>query len=129
MTTIVGNAGKVKVGSVFSAEVVEFSIEASAQMVEDSELTDAWDTFKAGSKRWKGSATVHYDPTDTNGQEALSEGATITLGLYPAGSGSGSTYYSGTALVESRSVEVKRNGIIERQISFQGSGTLSQATV
>jgi len=129
MTTIVGNAGKVKVGSVYVAEVSEFSLEISAQMVEDSELTDAWNSFKSGGKSWKGSATVMFDPTDTSGQEAMSEGASITLGLYPAGSGSGATYYSGTALIESRGLDVKRNGIITRQISFQGSGALTQSTV
>ena len=129
MTTIVGNSGKVKIGSVYSAEVMEFSLEISAQMVEDSELTDAWNTFKAGSKGWKGSVTVAFDPTDSSGQEAMSEGATITLGLYPAGSGAGAAYYSGSAVIESRGLDVKRNGVITRQISFQGSGALAQSTV
>lgn len=129
MTTIVGNSGKVKVGSVYVAEVTEFSVEMAAAMVEDSELTDGTDTFKAGSKNWKGTATVQFDPTDTNGQEAMIEGATITLGLYPAGSGAGSTYFSGSAVIESRSLDVKRNSTIQRQISFQGSGAYTQSTV
>ena len=128
MTTVVGNSGVVKVGAAIIKEVVEFSIDESAQMVEDSELTDAWDTFKAGSRRWKGSLTVHLDPTDTAGQELLVPGQTVSLLLYPFGSGVGNTYYTGSAVIESRGVDVKRNGVVERQISFQGSGAFTQGT-
>jgi hypothetical protein len=129
VTTHIGNQGKVKVGSSFVAEVKEFSLSVEATVADDTVLGDTWETHLVGTKKWSGSITCQWDETDANGQETLSVGASVTLGLYPEGSDSGATYLSGTATVTQVAYNVSLNGVVTRAISIQGNGALAESTV
>lgn len=129
MGTHIGNEGTVKIGSNVLAEVKSFTVTERVATADDSALSDEWDTHLVGSKSWEGQVTCGFDETDTNGQEALTVGASVTLNLYPEGASSGDWYMSGTASVTEVGHANNRNGQIERTFRFQGNGALSRTTV
>lgn len=129
MTTHKGNAGVIKIGANTIAEVTEWELEEIGEVIEDTSMGDASRTFVAGLKSFRGSLSCWWDPSDATGQELLNIGESATLHLDPGGSATGLTYYEGTAIVEN----IKRGGakegsIVTAEISFQGSGTLTQGT-
>jgi hypothetical protein len=129
MATHKGQDGIVKVGSDAVAEVRSFSIEETADTVEDTVMTDTARTYITTLKSFSGSLDVFWDETDTNGQVALAVGNSVTLAFYPEGDTSGDTYYSGTALVTGFTRTASFDGMIEASITVQGSGALTTATV
>lgn len=129
MATHHGNAGSVAVGANSVAEIDEWSVEETTDTADDSAMGDAWHTHLTGQKSWRGSLTCHWDETDTNGQQALSNGASVTLNLYPEGSGSTATYKTGTATVTRVGLTVQKDGVVQRSFEFMGNGALTEATV
>ena len=73
-------------------------------------------------------ATVNFDETDS-GQSGATVGSSITLEVYPEGATSGDTYFSGTAFVTGLTINSSFDGIVESELSFQGSGGLTRTTV
>ncbi len=129
MATHTGSEGTVKVGSNAIAEIRSFSIEESADTLDDTTMGDTARTYKSSLTTFSGSVDVLWDETDSTGQGALTIGAEVTLNLYPEGDASGDTYLSGTAIVTSRSISSSHDGLVEMSISVQGSGALSTTTV
>ena len=129
MATHTGSEGTVKVGSNAIAEIRSFSIEESADTLEDTSMGDTARTYKSSLTTYTGTVDVLWDETDTNGQGALTIGAEVTLNLYPEGDTSGDTYYTGTAIVTGRTINSSYDGLVEMSISVQGSGALSETTV
>jgi hypothetical protein len=132
MATHWGYEGLVRVGASTVAEVTEFEFTQSVAIVEDTSMGDPWKTHIAGSgiKEWSGSLTCHWDETDTNGQEALSLGASVTLNLYPEGNQSGDKFWTGLASITEVTVTTKMDGeTIKRSFNFQGNGALTLSTV
>jgi len=123
-----GEAGVIKIGSNTIAEITDFSADQTGETIEDTELIDSWKTFIAGKKSWTASANAHWDETDTNGQEACTVGASVTLNVYPEGATAGDKYYTGTALVTSVGIAVAEGSTVKRSIAFQGSGALTLST-
>ena len=99
MATHTGSAGIVKVGTNAVAEVRSFTLDTSAEILEDTALTDTSRTYAVGKKGATVSVECWWDETDTNGQIAIAEGNQVTLNLYPEGSDSGDYYFSGTYLI------------------------------
>jgi len=129
MATHAGSEGTVKVGSDAIAEIRSFSIEETADTLEDTSMGDAARTYKPSLTSFSGSVDVFWDETDTAGQGALTVGAEVTLNLYPEGDTAGDTYLSGAAIVTGRSVSSSFDGLVEMSISVQGNGALTQTTV
>lgn len=129
MATHTGSEGTVKVGSNAIAEIRSFSIEQSADTLEDTTMGDTARTYKSSLTTYTGTVDVLWDETDTSGQGALTIGAEVTLNLYPEGDTSGDTYYTGTAIVTGRTINSSYDGLVEMSISVQGSGALSETTV
>ena len=129
MATHAGSEGTVKVGSDAIAEIRSFSIEETADTIEDTSMGDAARTYKPSLTSFSGSIDVFWDETDATGQGALTIGAEITLNLYPEGDTAGDTYLSGAAIVTGRSVSSSFDGLVEMSISVQGNGALTQTTV
>jgi hypothetical protein len=129
MATHHGKNGVVKVGSNAVAEVDRWSARESVDTVDDTAMGDAAQTHLTGIPGWSGQITCHWDETDTNGQEALTIGASVTLNLYPEGAASGATYKTGTATITEIGLDVTKNGVVSREFSFTGNGALSQTTV
>lgn len=129
MATHTGSEGTVKVGTDAIAEIRSFSIEESADTLEDTSMGDTARTYKSSLTTYTGSIDVLWDETDTAGQGALTIGAEVTLNLYPEGDASGDTYLSGSAIVTGRSVNSSFDGLVEMSISVQGNGALTTSTV
>jgi hypothetical protein len=129
MATHTGSEGTVKVGANAIAEIRSFSIEESADTLEDTTMGDTARTYKSSLTTYTGTIDVLWDETDTTGQGALTIGAAVTLNLYPEGDTSSDTYYTGTAIVTGRTINSSFDGLVEMSISVQGSGALSQTTV
>lgn len=125
MANHTGVDGVVKVGANAVAEVRDWSINETADTIEDTTMNDTSKTFQVGLKSWSGSLNAFWDETDTNGQEALGVGDSVTLNLYPEGATTGDQYATGTALITSVGVAVPTNGMITRSIGFQGTGVLT----
>ena len=129
MATHAGSEGTVKSGANDIAEIRSFSLEESADTIEDTTMGDTSRTYLTGLKTFTGSVECFWDETDTNGQVSFSVGASVTLVVYPEGATSGDTYYSGTAIVTGRTITSSFDGMVEASFTLQGSGALTAATV
>jgi len=129
MATHKGSEGTVKVGSNAIAEIRSYSIEESADTIEDTSMGDSARTYKPSLTQFSGSIDVFWDETDTSGQGALDVGSEITLNFYPEGDTAGDTYYSGSAIVTGVTRTGSFDGMVEASISVQGNGTLTESTV
>ena len=125
MATHKGSEGTVKVGSNAVAEIKSYSIEESADTLEDTAMGDTARTYKSSLTSFSGSLDVFWDETDTNGQGALTIGSEVTLNVYPEGDAAGDTYYTGTAIVTGVSRSASFDGLVEASISVQGTGALT----
>ena len=129
MSTHKGSEGIVKVGSNSVAEIRSYSIEESADTLEDTSMGDSARTYKPSLTSFSGSLDVFWDETDSSGQGALSIGSEVTLNVYPEGDSAGDTYYTGSAIVTGVSRTGAFDGLVEASISVQGNGALTESTV
>ena len=129
MATHAGSEGTVKVGSNAIAEIRSFSLEETADTLEDTTMGDTARTYKSSLTTFTGSVDVFWDETDTTGQGALTIGASVILNVYPEGDASGDTYYSGSAIVTGVTRSSSFDGLVEASITVQGSGALTATTV
>lgn len=124
-----GSEGTIKVGSSAISEIRSWSLDHTADTIEDTSMGDASRTRQAGLKSWSGSVECYWDETDTDGQQALDAGSEVTLNLYPEGATSADTYFTGSALVTSVSRSGSLDGMVEATFSFEGNGDLTESTV
>ena len=129
MATHKGSSGLVKNGSNTVAEVRTWTLNTNADTIEDTAMGDSARSYLAGLTSADASVDVFWDETDTNGQVALAPGTSVTLVLYPEGADSGDTYYTGTALVTSKSITGSFDGMVEASISATYSGAVTTTTV
>lgn len=129
MATASGKDGAVYVGANAVAEIRDWSLETSSEVVNDTVMGDTWMTNKATQKSWTASFNAYWDDSDTNGQGALSEGSEVTLNLYPEGNTSGNTYWTGTVIITSVGKSASFDGLIEASFSAQGTGALTEDSV
>ena len=129
MATHKGSSGLVKNGSNTVAEVRTWTLNTNADTIEDTAMGDSARSYLAGLTSADASVDVFWDETDTNGQVALAPGSSVTLVLYPEGGDSGDTYYSGTAIVTSKSITGSFDGMVEASISATYTGAVATATV
>ena len=129
MATHKGSEGTVKVGSNDVAEIRSYSIEESADTLEDTSMGDSARTYKASLTNFSGSLDVFWDETDSSGQGALTIGSEVTLNVYPEGDTSGDTYYTGSAIVTGVTRSGSFDGLVEASVSVQGTGALTSTTV
>jgi predicted secreted protein len=124
-----GSEGTVKVGSNSIAEIRSYTLEETADTIEDTSMGDSARTYKSSLTSFSGSVDVLWDETDTSGQGALDIGAEVTLNVYPEGDTSGDTYYTGTVIVTGVNRTASYDGLVEASISVQGTGALTESTV
>ena len=124
-----GSEGTVKVGANAIANIRSYSIEESADTLEQTVMGNTSRAYAASLSTFSGSVDVYWDETDTTGQGALTIGAEVTLDFFPEGDTSGDTYYTGTAIVTGITRSASFDGNIEASISVQGDGALTETTV
>lgn len=129
MATTHGVSGQVYVSTNQVAEVTEFSFEETAEFAEDTTLADTAKTTHATAiTSARGSITCWWDDSDTNGQEVLDIGASVTLNLRPEGTGAGLAQNSMTARITGANIAVQRGSITTRTFSFEASGAITRTT-
>lgn len=131
MATHAGKEGTVKISANAIAEVRGFSIDVTTETTDSTTLdnTTGYRTHKPTWSAWTGTVDCYWDETDTNGQNALTAGASVTLNVYPEGDGAGDTYLTGTATVTSITRSMTIDGMVEASFGFTGNGELTVATV
>ena len=129
MATHTGSSGVVKVGTNTIAEVRSFTLDTTAELLEDTTLTDTSKTFQVGKKGATASVECFWDETDSNGQIAIAEGSQVALNLYPEGADSADYYYSGTWLITANSTSTPTDGMSEATFSATLTGALTRGTV
>ena len=132
MATHTGSEGTVKAGSNAIGEVRSFSLNITGETIEDTTLGDPARTYKAGLKDGTATVEVFFDEaalSTTDGQGAMDVGSTITLNLYPAGDTTGTTFYTGTALVTGKTVTSSFDGMVEMSFEVQFTGGITEGDV
>ncbi len=81
MATHHGKEGVVKAGGTGIGELTGFTLETTADVVEDTQLSDATKSFVAGRTSFSGSLDMNYDETDSP-QQTLTVGSEISLFYY-----------------------------------------------
>jgi hypothetical protein len=127
MATHFGKEGVVTAGGTGIGELTGYTLETTADVVEDTQLSDATKSFVTGRTSFSGSLDMSYDETDTP-QQTLTAGTTIAFILAPEGNASGDETFTGSGIVTGMSVNVTLDGITTRTVTFQGTGTLSRGT-
>jgi len=128
MATFKGNDGVVLIGTDAMAEVISFSVDETADTIEDTAMGDTAKSYVASFKDFSGTVETYFDDTDT-AQNNCTAGDSITLNLQMEGNTSGDHKLTGSAIVTSRSIGVTSDGIVTATYSFQGSGGLTETTV
>ena len=128
MATHHGKEGVVKAGGTGIGEITGFTLETTADVVEDTALTDATKSFLAGRTSFSGTLEMHYDETDSP-QQTLTVGSSIDFVLLPEGNSSGDESFTGSGIITGMSVNNALDAVITRSVTFQGTGTLTRGTV
>lgn len=129
MATHKGSEGIIKSGANTVAEVRSYTINVTADTLEDTTMGDSARTYLPSLTSWNASVEAYWDETDTTGQGSFTVGSSVTLNVYPEGASSGDTYYSGTAIITGLTVTGSFDGMVEASFSLQGTGTLTTTSV
>ena len=127
MATHFGKEGVVTAGGTGIGELTGYTLETTADVVEDTQLSDSTKSFLAGRTSFSGTLEMSYDETDSP-QQTLTAGTTISFILAPEGNSTGDETFTGSGIVTGMSVNVTLDGITTRSVTFQGTGTLTRGT-
>ena len=128
MATHKGSEGVVKAGGNTIAEVTGFSFDETADTIESTALSNSARAFVSDLISFTGTIDCFFDETDT-AQNAMTAGAQLTVELYPEGTASGATYFTGTVIITSISRANAINSLVTASFGFQGTGGLTSTTV
>ena len=128
MATHHGKEGVVKAGGTAIGEITGFTLETTADVVEDTQLSDATKSFLAGRTSFSGTLEMSYDESDSP-QQTLTAGSSIAFILLPEGATSGDESFTGSGIVTGMSVSNAMDSVITRSVTFQGTGALTRGTV
>ena len=128
MATHFGKEGVVKAGGTGIGELTGYTLETTADVVEDTALTDATKSFVAGRTSFSGTLEMNYDETDSP-QQTLTVGSSIAFILLPEGATSGDESFTGSGIVTGMSVTNGMDAVVTRSVTFQGTGALTRGTV
>lgn len=103
------------------------SVNYTNNALDASDKSTEWDQFISGNKSWTASATFNLDNNASGEQkkllQALVSGAVVNIFIGELGSTNGRVDgVAGTAIITAISETAERNGIITREVTFQGSG-------
>ena len=127
MATHTGSEGLIKVSSTTVGELRSYTLEQTSDTIEDSSMGDASRTYKTGLKGFSGSASLFFDEADA-GQLLLVVGGEIAIKVFPEGATTGDKFYEGNAIVTAYNVSASFDGLVEAELTFTGTGTLTLST-
>ena len=128
MATFKGNDGVVLIGTDVMAEVISFSVDETAETIQDTVMGDTAHTYVSSFKDFTATVETYFDDTDT-AQNNVAAGDTVVLNLQMEGNTTGDHKLTGSAIVTSFSVNVSSDSINTATYSFQGTGGLTETVV
>ena len=134
MATLLGKDGYVDVAGAGISEMRGFSVEYSAETIDDTVMGETHRGFKVTYKGWTGTVDVLYDPADA-GQNAFAVGDTVVANFYPEDQDvygvpdAGDQKITGNAIVTGKTINSSYDGLVEASVSLQGTGDLTFAVV
>ena len=129
MATFKGNEGTVLSGTNVIAEVRSFTVNETADVIEDTVMGDSAKSYVASFTDATATVECYFDDTDTSGQGSFTVGSSVTVNLQMEGNTSGDHKLSGTALITSRDISVAADGMVEATFGMQITGGLTEGTV
>jgi predicted secreted protein len=127
MATHTGSEGTIKVATTTVGELRSYTLEQTADTIEDTSMGDTSRSYKSALKGWSGSASLFFDEADA-GQILLVLGTEIALKVYPEGASSGDKYYYGQAIITGSNISASFDGMVEAEITFTGTGAITLGT-
>jgi len=128
MATYSGIGGDCTFAANGFGELQSWEINATAEILDDTEMGDKWTTAKGGLASWTGSAVMRVDYDDTAQAAAIVDvlqatpsGDSVALVFQVA---SGKTF-GGNALVSGVQIGGDKGGYFEATLSFTGNGALT----
>jgi predicted secreted protein len=127
MATHTGSEGTIKVATTTVGELRSYTLEQTADTIEDTSMGDTSRSYKSALKGWSGSASLFFDEADA-GQLLLVLGTSIALKVYPEGASSGDKYYYGDAIITGSNISASFDGMVEAEVTFTGTGAITLGT-
>lgn len=123
MATYKGSDGVVTIGGSTVGEIRSFSIEESADTIEDTKMGDTARTYKPSLTSFTASIDALFDNDDA-GQDALTIGSQVACVFRSQGDGSTNMERSGNGIVTGISINQAYDGLVETSFTLQGTGAL-----
>jgi hypothetical protein len=124
MATYKGSDGVVTIGGTAVGEIRSFSVEESADTIEDTAMGDTSRSYKSSLKSFSASIDALFD-NDDSGQDALTIGSEVACIFRSQGTGSTNMERSGTGIVTGVSINQSYDGLVETSFTLQGTGALN----
>ena len=132
MATFKGSDGIVKAGASGSenaiGEIRSFSIEQTADTIEDTKMGDSSRTYKASLTSFTASIEAMFDDGDT-AQTAMTIGSELSFLFQPEGGDANDYQLSGTGIVTGISRSQAYDDLVMINFTVQGTGALTPGTV
>jgi len=119
--------GTFTVGGTAVGNLRTLGLTTGAESIDATIITSTAKINKPGTKSFSGSVECFWDEADAV-QLVLIEGADVVLIWAFEGTTTGDYIYSGSAYVDSVSINATTNGMVECSFSFTGSGPLTRGT-
>ena len=120
-----GRLGKILKNSVLVAQVSDWKIDSSQDILDSTSLQDTYKGKVTGLGDWKGSFNLFYDPANTEHAAfvtAALNGATLTdVKLYV----NSTKYFSGSMIIVGMGVAVAVADLVKIAVTFEGDGALT----
>lgn len=124
MATHTGSEGTIKADADTVIEIRSYTLNDSADIIEKTTMGGTSRSFKSSLLSFDGTVEVYWHEDDFDGQVDLEIGSEVTINICPEGDAVGDTYYSGTAIITSRSTAASLDGLVEMSIGVKGTSTL-----
>lgn len=139
MATLAGNNGALMVNGIGVAQVRNFSVEMTADTIENTAMGTDARTYVKGLSTFSGSADVYWDTLDWNSSGDMTtfnptdgsslvgaSGVTAVFYLDLDASGTNADKsFSGSVIVTGYTVNSSFDGMVEASITFQGTAGVS----
>jgi len=129
MATFKGNDGTVLNGSNAVAEIISFTVNETADVIEDTTMGDTAKSYQASFTDATATVETYFDDTDTSGQGGFTVGSSVTVNFQMEGNTSGDHKLTGTALITGRDIGASADGMVTATYTMQITGGLTETTV
>lgn len=131
MARYTGEGGVIKAGNDLIAEIADYSIEETDQVILQAGLSDTWDRNVAGRNQWSASINVFLDDGASGdpAQVAMTVGATLDFSFYQRGEAPTMVFRKGLGIVATKGGENENNGNLMGSFTITGAAELTIETV